>query len=228
MNIGISIVHYPSVQRRQAIKLLFNTLGDSITPRVFMEGNTWQNARNAWLHPPKGVTHHLLMEDDVLCIPGFTDGVRRAVQRRPDEALSFFSFRSDMRTAKALGASWVRYRGYVTAQALCLPVEQAYAFVDWCDEYIVDDWILHCGRMALWLAYQRRWLYTTAPNLVQHGPWKSSVSPERDNTEMQSPWFDSPPLVWGEETLTVDTDCEKFLISRKMRFKRFPPGFPSC
>lgn len=72
----------------------------------------WRTYRRALEETPKGATHRLIVQDDVL-VPGyFLDGVAAAVRARPDRMLLLFvpgtppEYRNLMVRACASGAAW--------------------------------------------------------------------------------------------------------------------------
>ncbi|MET7426148.1 hypothetical protein [Dactylosporangium sp. NPDC005555] len=113
---------------------------------------TLRSARLAWRQAGADVTHHLVVQDDVLVHPSFLAHVADSVARHPDHALSFFTeWASATAAAARIGAlrgdSWVpALDHYVPTQALALPVaiaRQVDAFFAPLPLTVPDDEAIH-------------------------------------------------------------------------------------
>lgn len=130
-------------------------------------------ARAAWSAVGLDVTHHLVLQDDVLVPAEFSEQLHEAVRARPHDALALFcewGSRSSQaaRVAALAGHPWVEVMAdYVPAQALVMPAETARGLGVFlhqeCTEYEHDDAAIH-----RYLTAARVDALVAVPNLVDH------------------------------------------------------------
>ncbi|MGW7050463.1 hypothetical protein [Streptomyces sp. NPDC054887] len=159
--------------------------------------SAWRTARLAWRSIAPGATHHLVLQDDLVLVPGFAARVRQAVAARPHDPLSLFAewgsrTASSVRIAAAHGLSWAPVvDDYIPCAALVMPVGIARGFDAFAaarstesdpDDVVLLEYLAHLGVKA----------WATVDNLAQHDAVESLVG----NTTMgirQSVNFDGTP-----------------------------------
>lgn len=131
-----------------------------------------RTARAAWAAASADVTHHVVLQDDVVLCAGFATAVAKAIDAHPDKSLSFFAPSGGKsayaaRVAAIRGRSWAEVVGdYVPAQALALPAEAARELarfmgrhpIEHPDDIMVKRFVDATGLDAL----------VSMPNLVDH------------------------------------------------------------
>lgn len=140
---------------------------------------TMRTARAAWAAVAPDATHHLVLQDDVVPVPGFLDEVRRAVRAHPGHALAFFAewgsrSATPIRIAALCGHAWAEVVDfYIPAQALALPAAVARAadgYLATQSEDTPDDialhGYLHGAGVPVWVS---------VPNLVEHADTPSLI-----------------------------------------------------
>lgn len=146
----------------------------SLDPLVIRDrGNPWKTARAAWGAARPGVTHHLVVQDDIRIAPALADVVRDLALRFPDRGFAFYaqwdtnsSYRVRMAAFGAEPMVQASAREWVPAQALLLPkrvCDLVYAMPE--DHSRDDDEVLAT------VLYHREPgcdVGITVPNLVEH------------------------------------------------------------
>jgi hypothetical protein len=142
--------------------------------------SAWRTARRAWASIAEGATHHLVLQDDVVLAPDFTDRVLAAIASRPTDPLCLFAewgsrTAGATRVAALHGRSWVPVvDDYIPCQALVLPVELAAGFDDFAaaesteadpDDVVLLEYLVRRGAQAL----------AAVVNLVDHDAVESLV-----------------------------------------------------
>lgn len=135
--------------------------------------NPLRTARLAWGTIATGSTHHLVLQDDVVLVPGFVSQLRDLVASNPEGALSLFA-EWGARSASAVRVAAMHrctfahvVDNYLPTQALVLPVEAAAEFVRYVDteatEKEHDDMALHAFARATGIT-----TLVSVTNLVDH------------------------------------------------------------
>lgn len=135
--------------------------------------STLRTARAAWRLVADDATHHLVIQDDVILCPDFTERVIDAIRMMPFSALAFFvewNARSSnmIRIAALRSVAWAEVVDhYVPTQALVLPAGLARGFDDYAQANATDDkpddevmfsYLNSIGAQA----------YVSVPNIAEH------------------------------------------------------------
>lgn len=157
----------------------------AVDPEPDGPSSSVRSARLAYAAVAPEATHHLVVQDDVLLPPGFTDAVRRSLARQPAAAVSYFvewgsRTATLVRWAALTGASWVpMVNPYVPTQALALPADVAREFAAFlrtqpdtgaADDELALEFLQRAGVRCL----------VTVPNLVEHDD-RSSLTGNHDH-----------------------------------------------
>ncbi|TLP58646.1 hypothetical protein [Microbispora triticiradicis] len=134
-----------------------------------------RTAKRAWAAWSPDATHHLVLQDDVLLVDGFSAHLRAAVAACPDDALALYAHWNSpynsyaIRQAATGGASWARLvpGEWVPTQGLVLPVGLAKELGDYLagvpDHVRDDDTVID-----LFLRERDRRVLVTVPHLLDH------------------------------------------------------------
>jgi hypothetical protein len=132
-----------------------------------------RTAMLAWSSIPSTSTHHLVLEDDAIPVPGFFEHAKAAAAAAPDVAIAFYANWNSrnggaVRMGTLAGARWApaAYE-YTPTVALLLPVEVGAGFAayarkhedGWADDVVMSRYLADIGVRTL----------LTVPSLVQHG-----------------------------------------------------------
>lgn len=119
------------------------------------------------------VTHHVVLQDDVLLCADFPETMMAIAKARPDDVVSGFLPRRCVNRAVASGKHWARTRRFLWAQCMMLPV----ALGDACVQWVADHEGTHASvpwgrsgdmRLASWLNAHRRPVFVAVPHPVEH------------------------------------------------------------
>lgn len=120
-----------------------------------------------------GVTHHVVLQDDLLLCADLPATMAALAQARPEDMISGFLPRKSVNLAVEAGLRWVRTRRFLWAQCVMMPVELGDACVKWVAEHEGTDHSKEWGnsgdmRLAGWLAAMKRPVYVAVPHPVEH------------------------------------------------------------
>lgn len=137
----------------------------------------WRTYRRALELTPESATHRLIVQDDAVPCPWFSEAALAAIQARPDDLVVFFVGGRPDAHAQAVWRAcredqpWARLRfdQWCPAVAVAWPVrhiEPFLEFVDsknWRDNFTADDEII-----CRYLQEIREHAYATVPSLIEH------------------------------------------------------------
>lgn len=137
----------------------------------------WRCHRHVLETTPEWATHRVVLQDDVVPIPGFTRIAARALTVMSDRPVAFFVAGQPGESAAAVLRAGQRRRSwavlppdrYVPCPALAWPVELIAPVLEWIDgqkwrdEHTADDEILSRAFSALKIR-----VMATVPSLVEH------------------------------------------------------------
>ena len=146
----------------------------SLDPLVISDrGNPWMTARAAWSAARPGVSHHLVVQDDVRIAPALASAVRDLAAGFPDKAFAFYaqwdtnsSYRVRMAAFGADPAVQASAREWVPAQALLLPKRVCDLVRAVPEDFSPDD--DEVLAMVLYYSEPGCEVGITVPNLVEH------------------------------------------------------------
>ncbi|WP_320065454.1 hypothetical protein [Micromonospora sp. RTGN7] len=156
-----------------------------------------RTAMRAWSSIPAGSTHHVVLEDDALLVPGFAEHAVRAATGAPDAAVVFHAnwcsrTGAAVRLGALAGARWVRAaREYTPTVALMLPAAVGAGFAAFARQH-AGDWAGDVV-MARYLAARGVRTYVTVPNLVEHGDFPSVAENDAHGLRLSACYGEPPP-----------------------------------
>lgn len=135
----------------------------------------WHGWSSAWAAHRQwpGVTHHVVLQDDILVCDDFPQTMLALASARSDDWVSGFLPRKSVTQAVEQGCSWVRTTRFLWAQCVMAPVEQGDACLAWVSQHeqsqAASDWKIHDDvRIAAWLKTNKRPMFVAVPHPVQH------------------------------------------------------------
>lgn len=188
MLLSVAIQHHPS--RAKIIPALVNALEPDRNLQHLIEivgdpdpdgvPSPWRCYRECLARTPADATHRLILQDDVLVCPGFTDAVRAAVAARPDRMLAFFvgsqsyEHAQNVYGAAGRGESWAQLgtQTWVPVVALLWPARLARELPPWADAKFESEWPLDVRAddavAGHFLRERGESVLASVPSLVQH------------------------------------------------------------
>lgn len=134
----------------------------------------WPTWARAWeCHRGAAVTHHVVLQDDLLLCADLPQTMLALAQARPADVISGFLPRKSVTDAVARGLHWVRTRRFLWAQCVMMPVELGDACVSWVRENEGTPTSAPWGnsgdmRIAGWLGATKRPVFVAVPHPVEH------------------------------------------------------------
>ncbi|MEK7504170.1 MAG: hypothetical protein AAB550_01580 [Patescibacteria group bacterium] len=181
MKLAIRILHYSKPNRPdrsnwvEAIKFILND------PRVsvFIDGSgtPYGGLKNLYNDFVKAKpTHILALHHDILPCFNFIPTVEKLIKMLPADPISFYSNGNAIETALHSHSHWVKARIWYYTQAYTMPFSVMQKMIAWIDENVIDDGRNSDDeRIAMYFYYQNKYVYTTAPSLVEHIGWNSTT-----------------------------------------------------
>lgn len=121
-------------------------------------------------------THLLVLHHDILPCFNFISTVERVLDLLPNEPITFYSNSRAIDTALKEGGHWVKLKPWYYSQAFVMPFPLMREMISWINENVgVDYRMSDDERMAMYFYYHGRYVYATAPSLVEHIGWNSTT-----------------------------------------------------
>lgn len=185
VRLSVAIQHHPSRPDLPGRLLSMLELGTArygevevvSDPEPFGPVSPWRTARKVWLETPDWCTHRLLLQDDILPVPGFLTAAVEAIRHRPNDVVSFFLgwfptwAVQAHREAAERGESWspIEPHAWVPCLALSIPKEIAHDLGNYeIRPYRDDDSIADDQHVGAWCRDRAITPWQTVPSLVQH------------------------------------------------------------
>jgi hypothetical protein len=178
IRLGVTIMHHP--RRRDRIPALLQACAP-LHARVVTDPDPagvpspLRTAKRAWAQIPDGVTHHLVLQDDIRLVRNFADRLVAAIAQRPDHGISLYSHWDSpqnsylVRRATIAGSPWVPLsrHEWTPTQGFVLPAAHARRLAEYLagipDEVKDDDEmvVIFCRERSIPVV-------ATVPHLVDH------------------------------------------------------------
>ena len=139
------------------------------------QSGTWPTAKRAWLKG-EGATHNLVVQEDIGLCKDFLAGVESAHQANPFEIISFFSMSSVIKKAHEKGKSWAKFRSLSWAQAILMPMDLVFKFMDWEEDNVRPSFNGDDARISLYALHHDLDVWHTVPSLVEHLGWDEGIA----------------------------------------------------
>ncbi|GAA0829358.1 hypothetical protein ACFQVD_14620 [Streptosporangium amethystogenes subsp. fukuiense] len=208
--ISVAVMYHPARQERLA-RLARACLPLRIVPVADPDPGSFpsplRTAKRAWAAYGADATHHLVLQDDVLPVDGFSTHLLAAVAARPDDVLALYAHWNSpynsyaIRQAAAGGAPWARLvpGEWTPAQGLVLPVALAAELGEYLadvpdhvrdDDTLIDRFLRERDRCAL----------AAVPHLLDHDEVASVAGNAGHGVRRATvllPGADLPPEHWS-------------------------------
>lgn len=171
----------------------------------------WWNGRRAISMAASydGVTHCLILEDDLLLCADFCDAVLGAIETRPTSIIQLFcgshvkfpnALDGASQKARELGLTWVDQDRDMFGLGIVLPIDFAKHYLEWEQKNVTND----SGtdhKIHLWALCNKQRIAVTVPSLVDHDPSFDSTLGSDHNSLRRAFQFagDNPPSYWTED-----------------------------
>lgn len=180
MKLAIRIKHNPKatrVDRKEWLNVMKAILND---PRVQIyndsAGDPYQSICGLYGDVVKeNPTHLLVLEDDVLPCFNFIPTVENIIKTLKNEPITFFTNSRAVNIALKDEIHWIKLKIWYYTQSYVMPFKLMGNILSWIDKNVDDD-DRHSDdeRMAMYFYFHNRFVYATAPSLVEHIGWNSS------------------------------------------------------
>jgi len=137
--------------------------------------------KKAFTQPiPEGVTHRLVLQDDVSLAPDFLKYLQLIIEARPDDIIMMtaLDFREKNEYVESLKSPYVEVGQFVSGDAVLIPVKYIDDVFKWMEETYPQIAIGNIHEDAAFKFYALRHnikCITTVPSIVQHEGDKSSI-----------------------------------------------------
>ena len=173
-------------------------------------GGTLYTSRKCWESPiPDGVTHRLVLQDDVLLCDGFVDIMNRIINTHPELIFTLFCPRVRMEDV-ATGSPYIIIKGCNTwGPGNMMPVEYIKPLFEFVDDELGKDFPFDDGIYSWWAKKEMINIATTIPSTVQHlCPTESTLGYNNKN-KISKVWV-------GEDLTHVDWEAKHFAFTKSM------------
>ena len=139
------------------------------------QSGPWLTAKRAWLRG-EGATHNLVVQEDIGLCKDFLAGAEAAIEVNPFEIISFFSMSSVIKKALGKNKSWVKLRSLSWAQAIVMPMNVVFKFMEWEEDNVAPSFKGDDARISLYALNHYLDVWHTAPSLVEHLGWEEGIA----------------------------------------------------
>lgn len=153
-------------------------------------GDAWYNAKRCWLYPLEaGVTHRLVLQDDIIVCNDFSDYVLKAVEKYPNAIWSFYNGGWIKDEYKTKNTPYCRIRGCRTgACALLIPVEHIRKMIEFTNNFLGSDYKHDDQRIGFYSLCNGVDVMCCIPSLSDHIGFDSCI-PHHNNKNRVSRTF---------------------------------------
>lgn len=132
-------------------------------------GGPLYTCKKCWFAPvPHGVTHRVVLQDDLLLCNDFTEIMNRIVNAQPEFIFSLYCSRMRFEYA-AEGSPYVVIKGRnAWGQGILMPVKYVKPMFDFADKELGSDFPYDDGIYAWWAEHEKIEIMTTIPSTIQH------------------------------------------------------------
>ena len=166
-------------------------------------GDAMYTARKTWLHPmPEGVTHRLVLQDDVIPCDGLLDICEAMIQTYPRVVFALTTFCYSIYAQMDPETPYYPVTTPFPACAIIFPREYIEPWIRWCDEGHYPELAVHDSHMIrLWCQEKGVPVLSTVPQLVDHRD-DETLLPYVYHAVRKSPFFSQHPEGdWGNRRI---------------------------
>ncbi len=177
------------------------------------DNDEWHTGSRALAAFDPTATHHLVLQDDALPVPGFFKHAAAAIAQHPDSLISFYlgtarppkwqpAVQLATETADQVGASWISCPKLLHGVALALPTVDIPRLLAWAERSRQP----YDERIGTWYRYEaRRPVMYTWPSLVDHADG-ATVARHPDGSPRVKPRVArrvGVPTSWDTDTISI-------------------------
>lgn len=210
MNVRLSVAVMAHPARTQHAWWLARELA---APVIWDRGaGEWDTAARAWAAFDPDATHHVVVQDDAIPVPGFLEHATAAITARPISPISFYLGRSrppgmQRRIMQATLAAdqqklaWLRLRDMLHGVAIALPTADVLPMLDWA----ASSRRPYDERLGAWYRRLGTVVQYTWPSLVDHadGPTLVAHHDRQPRTGGRVAWRHGTPDTWETASLGI-------------------------
>lgn len=154
-------------------------------------GDAWYNAKRAWLSPiPKGCTHRLVLQDDVVVCNDFLEICNKIITVFPDAIFALYGgcwVKPEMRKNDS---PYINYRGCgIGGPAIIMPVEHIAKMIVWSDKVFGEDYKHDDGRIGFYALCNGVQVLGTIPDLTDHLPVQTMIRGHNRKDRVSKSWI---------------------------------------
>ena len=155
------------------------------------DNNAMKTARKTWLsHVGNGVTHRLVLQDDLLLCNGFYDYVVRIASKHPNEIINLYNSRIQFEDRK-LDTPYIRINGYgIYGQAIMMRVDYIKKMFEQIDSVLGKNYPHDDCAIGVFAGLNKIDVISTIPSLVQHLCPTESLLKFNDRRKISKVWTD--------------------------------------
>ena len=175
--LGIRIQH--NCMRMRWLEVMKNLLDSRCASQVKAipdpTGSLWGSCKAVLTSYLPDDTHVMVLQDDVLPCKDLIKAAERIIELLPNEPITLFSNSEVIKRAREKQKNWVKLRVWFMAQAYILPVALIKDMIPWVEQRVKQSVYMDDDRMATYMYYQGKYVYATAPCLVEHIGWNETT-----------------------------------------------------
>lgn len=193
MRLVVRVQHHPS--RKDLLPELLSRLEPlyvEVSTHESIPPDPWGGYKQALSNLPE-CSHVLVIQDDALPVPGFTQAVEKIAARHPLTPVCLFMGSAPASTAAAIRRKNLRDRyqpllatNFIPLVACLWPTMVAQSFLSWSKAHKTtraDD-----GNAARWMQATRQQILVAVPSIVEHNDFVPSVKGGRAHVPGAESW----------------------------------------
>ena len=173
-------------------------------------GGTLYTCRKCWEAPvPEGITHRVVLQDDLLLCNDFPEVINRIVNAQPEFIFSLYCSRMKPEYA-APGTPYIIIKGRnAWGQGMLMPVAFVKPMFEFSDKELGPDFPYDDGIYAWWATQEGMEIMSTIPSTIQHRCPTESTLGYNDKRKVSKVWI-------GEDLSAVNWEAKDFTFSPSM------------
>lgn len=201
--------------RRKMVLAMLEKMGLSEADTVIYDdrehgGGTLYTCRKCWEAPiAEGITHRLVLQDDLLLCNNFVEIINRIANAQPEFVFTLFCPR--MKFEYALSDSpYVIVKGRnAWGQGMMMPIDFIKPMFEFADRQLGKDFPFDDGIYSWWAVQEGIQIMTTVPSTIQHLCPTESTLGYNNSKKISKVWT-------GEDLSGVNWDSRAFTFSPSM------------
>lgn len=201
--------------RRKIVLSMLDQLGLSEEETVIYDdrpngGGTLYTCRKCWEAPiPDGVTHRLVLQDDVLLCNDFIEIMNKIVNVHPEFIFTLYCPRLRFEDAVS-GSPYIIIKGCNTwGPGNMMPVSYIKSIFDFVDAELGHDFPFDDGIYSWWAQREKVYIASTIPSTIQHLCPTESTLGYNNKSKVTKVWV-------GNDLSAVDWSAKSFAFSKSM------------